>query len=140
MQSKALFSGLVVDEFDRPVDTAQVGGEAMYVIDDQGFRRHIPAVDVDRAVLAEMKASVEGHEDLLSEQAAKMMGQEDPFSRAMLEQQIKNIDEHFEQVLQAGIPEDARMYLGMTGFKVRINYHGELLELVQPGQVAPDEE
>jgi hypothetical protein len=139
MHARALFSGLIVDEYDHAVETAQVGGEAMYVIDDQGFRRHIPAVQVDRAVLEEMKSSIEGHEDQLTEQAAKMMGQDDPFSRAMLEQQIKNMGDHFDQVLQMGIPEEARAYMGMAGFKVRINFHGELLEIVQPGAVAPED-
>ena len=46
-----LFAGLVVDENDRPVQTASIGNEPAYVIDDDGFKRHIPAEQVDRAVL-----------------------------------------------------------------------------------------
>ena len=46
----------------------------------------------------------------------------------------------FEQILEAGIPEESRAYMGMTGFKVRINLHGELLEVVQPGMIDPGDE
>jgi len=127
-----LFAGLVVDEFDRPVGTAQVGGEPCYVVDDDGFLRHIPSEEVDRQVLNEMRAMVEGHEDILSEQTAKMLGQDDIFSRALIEQQLKNIDKQFETILQTGIPEEGRAYMGMIGFKIVINVHGEVIRLEQP--------
>lgn len=133
-----LFAGLVVDEFDNPVDFVIVGDEPCYVVDDDGFRRHIPSEQVDRQVLQIMGESVKGHEDLLGEQAAKMLGQDDIFSRAALENQIKNIGNSFEQVLKTGIPEDGRAYLGMAGFRVRINHHGEVIELTQPGMEDPD--
>jgi hypothetical protein len=136
----ALFAGLVVDESDRPVTTAEVGGEAMYVVDDAGFFRHIPAEQIDRAVLSWMTSQMEGHEDALTEQAAKMLGVEDIFSRAMLEQQFKNLDEQMEKVLASGIPEEARAFLGMSGLKIRINVHGEVLEVQQPGRLASEDE
>lgn len=135
-----LFKGLIVDEFDKPVDTAFVGEEAFYVVDDDGFRRHVPSEDVDRQVLAEMTAMVEGHEDELSEQAAKMMGMDDIFSKAMLENQFKNLDQQMEQALKTGIPEEGRAYLGMAGLRIRINHHGDLLEVEQPGMIAPEDE
>ncbi|MBI3158891.1 MAG: hypothetical protein HYZ26_04760 [Chloroflexi bacterium] len=136
----ALFAGLVVDEYDQPVTTAEVGGEAMYVVNDGGFLRHIPAEQVDRVVLAWMTSQIEGHEDILSEQAAKMLGVEDIFSKAMLEQQFKNIDEQMEKVLASGIPEEARAFLGMSGLKIRINVHGEVLEVQQPGRIDTSDE
>ncbi len=52
MSKKALFAGLVVDENDRVADTATVGDEAFYVVDDAGFKRHIPAAQIDRQVLS----------------------------------------------------------------------------------------
>jgi len=134
-----LFAGLVVDEFDNAVGTSHVGDEPMYVVDDAGFKRHIPSEQVDKAVLQQMADMIEGHEDELSKQAATMMGQDDLFSQAILENQLLNIDERFEDLLQAGIPEDVRAYLGMTGLKIRINHHGELIEVVQPGMIDPDE-
>lgn len=134
-----LFAGLIVDEYDNPVTFAHVGDEPMYVVDDAGFRRHIPSEQIDRAVLQQMAEMIEGHEDEISKQAAKMTGQDDLFSQAILENQLLNIDERFDELLQIGIPEEGRAYLGMTGFKVRINLHGELLEVIQPGMVDPGE-
>jgi hypothetical protein len=134
-----LFAGLVVDEYDNPVTFAYVGDEPMYVVDDAGFMRHIPSEQIDRAVLQQMAEMIEGHEDEISKQAAKMTGQDDLFSQAILENQLLNIDERFDELLQVGIPEEGRAYLGMTGFKVRINLHGELLEVIQPGMIDPEE-
>lgn len=133
MAKKALFEGLVVDEFDRPVELTYVGGESCYVVDDQGFRRHISSEQVDRQVLDQMHELIEGHEDVLSEQAAKMIGQEDIFSVAMLAHQLKQIETQFDALLESGIPAEARAYMGMMGFKVRINLHGEVLSVDQPG-------
>jgi hypothetical protein len=132
MPRQPLFAGLVVDEFDRPVATAFVGDEPCYVVEDAGFKRHIPSEQVDRAVLETMRQQISGNEDLLSEQAAKMLGTEDIFSRAMLENQLKNIDKQFETLLQTGIPEEGRAFMGMSGFKVVINLHGEVIRLDQP--------
>lgn len=132
MPRQPLFAGLVVDEFDRPVATAIVGDEPCYVVDDAGFKRHIPSEQVDRAVLETMRQQISGNEDLLSEQAAKMLGTDDIFSKAMLENQLKNIDKQFDALLQAGIPEEGRAYMGMSGFKVVINMHGEVIRLDQP--------
>lgn len=139
MPNKALFAGLIVDENDQLVETAVVGDETMYVVNDYGFRRHIPARDVDREVLRRMTEQIKGHEDLLSEQTAKMLGQEDIFSRAMIENQLKNIDQQLDNVLNTGIPEEGRAYMGMLGFKVIINVHGEVISLEQPGAMMGDE-
>lgn len=133
MALQPLFAGLVVDEFDRRVDTALIGSDPCYVVDDAGFRRHIPAEQIDRTVLGEIASLMKGSEDILSEQTAKMLGQEDVFTKAAIEQQLKNIDKQFDQLMQVGIPEDMRAYLGMIGFKVVINIHGEVLKVEQPG-------
>src|SRR5262245_47068216 len=139
MSRQALFTGLVVDEFDRRVDTALVGDDPCYVVDDNGFRRHIPAEQVDRAVLSQIADLMKGSEDLISEQTAKMLGQEDVFTKAAIEQQLKNIDKQFDQLMQVGIPENMRAYMGMTGFKIIINVHGEVLKVEQPGTTGGDE-
>jgi len=133
MPPQPLFAGLVVDETDRPVESAVVGDEPCYVINDAGFRRHIPAAQVDRQVLKQMQDLIKGSEDLISEHTAKMLGQEDVFTVAAIEQQLKNMDKQFDVLMQQGLPEDARAYLGMMGFKVVINYHGEVLRVEQPG-------
>jgi hypothetical protein len=140
MSKKPLFEGLVFDENGNPAETAFVGDEPCYVVNDAGFRRHIPSEQVDLQVLKAIQDTIEGNEGLLSEQAAKMLGQDDIFSRAMIETQLKNMDKQFEQLMETGIPEEARTYIGMTGFRIRINVHGEIVEIEQPGMIAPEDE
>ncbi len=139
-QKEALFAGLIFDEDDNPVEATKVGDEPMYVVNDQGFHRHIPAEQIDRQVLSHMGEMIKGHEDLLSEQAAKMMGADDIFSKAVIDNQLKNIEAQFEQILETGIPEGSRAYLGMSGLKIRINYHGDVLEVEQPGSAGSPED
>jgi len=130
----------VFDESGRPADSAYVGDEPCYVVDDAGFRRHIPSEQVDRAVLANMQELIKGSENLVSEQAAKMIGQEDPFSVAAIANQLKNMDKQFDAMMETGLPEDARAYLGMMGFKIVINYHGEVISVEQPGIASDDDD
>ena len=139
MPRQPLFAGLVVDENGRPVETAYVGEDPCYVVDDAGFRHHILSEKVDRQVLEMMRQQISGHEDLLSGQTAKMLGTDDIFSKAMIEKQLKNIDQQFENVLKTGIPEDGRAYMGMVGFRVMINVHGDVVRVDQP-TVADDGE
>lgn len=134
MSEKALFAGLVVDENDRAVEIGYVGSEACYIVNDAGFHRYIPTEDVDRQVLALIKDQIQGNEDLLTEETARMLGQEDLFTAAVIKNQLKNIDQQFDALIQAGIPEDARAYMGMMGFRVVINLHGEVLRVDQPSR------
>lgn len=139
MAPQALFSGLVYDENDQPVETTTVGQEPFYVVDDAGFKRHIPSEQVDCQVLDLLKDQIEGHEEIISEQAATMLGQDDIFSRAVFLEQLKNIDKQFDQMIELGLPEENRAYMGMTGFKIVINHHGEVVDFIQPGMIADDE-
>jgi hypothetical protein len=138
MPRQPLFTGLVFDEFGKPAEATLVGDEPCYVVDDAGFRRHVPSEQVDSQVLDQLAEMMKGSEDLLSEQAAKMLGQEDVFSRAAIQQQLKNIDQQFDQLLQVGLPEDMRTYLGMMGFKIIINIHGEVLKVEQPDAITDE--
>ncbi len=136
MAPQALFSGLVYDENDLPVETTTVGDEPCYVVDDAGFKRHIPTEQVDCQILERLKEQIEGHEEIISEQAATMLGQDDIFSRAVFLEQLKNIDKQFDQMIEAGLPEENRAYMGMTGFKIIINHHGEVVDFIQPGLIS----
>ncbi|OGO12450.1 MAG: hypothetical protein A2Y53_05970 [Chloroflexi bacterium RBG_16_47_49] len=140
MVYQPLFKGLIFDEIDQPVDVTDVGDEPCYVVNDAGFHRHIPSEQVDRQVLMIMGKMVQGHEDQLAEQTAKMLGQDDIFSKALIENQLKNLEQQFDAVLKTGIPEEGRAYMGMMGFRVKINVHGEVLDVNQPGTVAPEDE
>ena len=135
--SGALFSGLVIDELDRPVDVTLVGDESFYVFDDDGFRRHVESRFVDRQVLEQMRAMIQGNEALISEGTMKMLGQEDIFTKAMIERSLRNVDEQFDQLLAQGLPEEARAWLGMLGFRVVIDVHGNVVRVEQPS--APEE-
>ena len=140
MPNQAIFAGLVVDENDNAVGVTYIGEEPCYVVDDAGFHRHIPAEQVDRQVLQFMQDQVKGNEEAISEQASKMMGQDDIFTRAIIQNQIKNIGQQFDALLKTGIPEDGRAYLGMMGFRVVINVHGEVIEVRQPAATAGEDE
>ncbi len=133
MSNKALFAGLVMDEQGNPLEVAQLGDEAQYVLDDNGFLRHIDAEVVDRQVLAHLQEQIEANKPAVEEGIMKMMGSEDIFTKAAIDNSIQNMD----QVLKQGIPDDARQMLGMMGFRVVVNYHGEVLRIEQPG-VADD--
>ena len=102
-------------------------------LDDDGFRRHIPSEQVDRQVLHAIREMIEGYEDMISDQTAKMLGKDDIFSRAAILSQLKQMDKQFDALMETGIPEEAKAYLGMMGFKIRINVHGEVIDIAQPG-------
>lgn len=140
MSPQPIFAGLIFDENDQPVEVAYVGNEPMYVVNDAGFRRHIPSAEIDLQVLKMMTDLIEGNENLVSEQTAKMLGQDDPFSRAAIESQIKSFASQLDALLETGIPEEVRAYLGMMGFRIRVNHHGEILDVEQPGVIAPEDE
>ena len=139
MAKKALFSGLIFDEDNQVVEVSYVGSDPCYVVDDAGFKRHIPAEDVDRQVLNQMLDQIKGNEELFTEQTAKILGQEDLFTVAMIKNQLLNIDKQIDQIFESGIPEEGRAYMGMMGFRIVINYHGEIVEVSQPGAISDDE-
>ena len=135
MPKQPLFAGLVIDETGQPAETGYIGDEPVYILDDAGFRRHVSSEQIDRQVLQHLQDIMKGSEDLISEQTAKMLGQEDVFTLAAIEQQLKNMDKQFDALLQQGLPEEARVYLGMMGFKVVVSYQGEVLRVEQPGAI-----
>ena len=136
MSHKALFAGLVVDENGQPLDVTLTGDEAQYVLDDNGFRRHIEAEAIDRQVLAQLQEQIEANKEAVEQGLMKMMGSEDIFTKAAIDKSIKDMD----QVLKQGIPDEARQMLGMMGFRVVIDYHGKVLRIEQPGAVDDSDE
>ena len=137
MTHEPLFKGLVVDENDHIVQTGMIGSEPCYIVDDSGFKRHIPSEEIDLEVLGKLGDQIKGNEEMIADEAAKMSGQDDLFSHAIIENQLKNMEKQFSLILQTGLPDDTRAYLGMMGFKVIIDIHGAIVEIVQPGR-APD--
>jgi hypothetical protein len=126
----ALFAGLVQDEAGRPVDTVMVGDVPNYVVEVDGFRRHVDAEAVDRKVIELLREQFMEHREIATEAMLKMLGKDDLFTKAMIDASIKNMD----QVIHHGLPEGARAWLGMLGFRVILNTHGEVVELQMPEQ------
>ena len=139
MSKTALFAGLVVDEGDRSLETALVGEEAFYIVDDDGFRRHVPAEEIDKTVLAELRDQIMENRDAVTQGALQMMGADDLFSKAMIDSSLKNIDSNFAKLMDQGLPEQARQWLGMLGFRIVVNYHGEVVRMDSPGVAGTDE-
>ena len=140
MGTKAVFEGLVFDENDQQLSIGYVGSEACYVVDDDGFLRHISAEQIDRQVLVELSGHIEENKDIIAEQTGKMIGKDDLFSHAIIQNQLKDMDGQMERLMDQGLPEDGRAYLGMLGFKIVVDYHGEVLHIEQPTMPADDEE
>ena len=136
MANKALFQDLIFDELGNRVETAVVGHEMFYVIDDAGFKRHIDADQVDRQVLSIFLQQLEENKETAVEQALRMMGKDDLFTKAAIDAQLNNID--MDQIIAQGIPAQARDMMGMMGFRITINFHGEVVDIAQP--TAPDDE
>jgi hypothetical protein len=132
----ALFAGLVEDDSGRPVDVALVGGEPCYVVDDDGFRVHVPSEPIDRHVIETFRQQFLEHREIATEAMLQMLGKDDLFTKAMIDSSIENM----AQVIERGLPEDARAWLGMLGFRVVINAHGEVVRLEMPEQADPDGE
>jgi hypothetical protein len=135
MARHALFAGLVFDESDNLVETAAIGAEAHYVVDDAGFKRHIDAEIVDRQVLSFFIQQLENNKDIAVEQAMNFMGKDDLFTKAAIDAQLNNID--MDQIVAQGIPLQARNMMGLLGFRIIINFHGDVIKLDQPS--VPDE-
>lgn len=136
MAAQAVFQGLIFDESGEPVEVTVVGGENFYVVDDQGFRRHIETQHVDRQILEQMFSLIDGNEELISQGTMKMLGQEDIFTKAAIESSLKDVEGQIQQMMTTGLPEDVRMWLGMVGFRAVIDVHGTVIHIEQP--TAPD--
>jgi hypothetical protein len=126
----AFFEGLVVGEDGVPVSVARLGDATFYVVDDDGFRRHVDARDVDRVVLQQFLAQLGAHREEASTAMLRMMGQEDLFTKAMVDSALRNID--VDQLLDHELPPDVRQWLGLMGFRVVIDRHGEICRVDMP--------
>lgn len=128
MSRVAMFAGLVVDEEGNAAEVTHVGENACYVVYDDDFKRHIDAEEVDRQVLRFMREQVEGQRDVAVSAVLDMMGKDDIFTKAAVEASINNMEESVGQP----IPEDARQLLGMMGFRIIIDIHGNVVDVNFP--------
>ena len=129
---KAIFQGLVVDENGSAVGTGYVGDDPTYIVVEDGFSYHVDAGHVDEQVLAFFRQQVDQNKDIVSDGMLKMMGKDDLFSKAAVDNSLRNIDKNFAQLMEQGIPEQGRMYLGMLGMRIIINRHGDVVHMDMP--------
>lgn len=130
---KAIFADLVYDEQGNQVKTTYLGQEPHYVIMDGDFARHVAAEEIDQQVVSWLSEQISANKDLVSQGVMQFMGKDDLFTKAMIDSSINRMDE----LMQQGLPDDARMMLGMMGFKVIVNIHGDLVKLDMPAQQFP---
>jgi len=133
--NRPLFEGLVYNEEGELAETAHVGDEAQYVILDAGFRRHVSAADVDRQVLSFIKQQIAANQDMVTQSAMDMLGKDDLFTKAAIDASIQNMDE----LANVEIPEDARTWMGLMGFRVTVDVHGEVVEIIGSGQLTDED-
>jgi hypothetical protein len=130
----ALFAGLVVNELDELAEVAYIGAVPHYVILDDSFRRHVEAETVDRQVIQLLRQQILSNRELVTQGMLAMLGRDDLFTKAMIDASIQNLEKHIDVLFEHGLPEDTRTWLGMLGFKVVVNVHGEVVRLDAPGQ------
>jgi len=136
-QKKALFADLVFNEKDEPAEVVHLEGVPYYVILDNDFRRHVEALYVDRQVVAMIREQILSQRELVTEGILELLQRDDLFTKAAVDSSIEQLDKGlFEQ----GIPQEARAWLGMLGFKVVVDHHGDVVRLDMPTQEIPLDE
>ena len=136
MSNSAMFEGLVFDERRKAAQVSHVGERACYVVDEDGFLRHIDAAQVDQQVLGFLKGQVDQHRELAVSGMLDLMGKDDIFTKAAVESSIDNID----QAVGQAIPEQSRQWLGMMGFRVIIDDQGQVVDIEMPaGEIEEDD-
>lgn len=117
-----------MDQAGNPTPVAWVGERACYVVDDDGFLRHVDAAKVDGQVMAIIKGQVDEHRDMAVDGVLQMLGQDDIFTKAAVESSIDKMD----QTVGQPIPAEARQWLGMLGFRIVIDDQGTVVDIQMP--------
>ena len=100
------------------------------MIPDGDFRRHVEAAVVDDAVLAQLREQITSQQDLVTQGVLDFLGKDDLFTKASIDLALKN----FEQGFRQADPEQWKPMLGLMGFRVIVNIHGEVVRVDYPTQ------
>lgn len=130
--NKALFEGLVFDEYGNALPVAYVGDEPTYVYAEAGFKYHVDARRVDQQVLDVLAQQINQNQELVAQGMLKFLGKDDLFTKAAIDNSIRNMDKNLPMLFEQGIPEQTRAYLGMLGFRIVINRQGDVIDLDMP--------
>ena len=133
--SQALFRGLVYNEQGEPAEVAYIGGVAHYAIPDDGFLRHVEAYKVDDAVIDHLQAQVSAVQNEVVQGILQLLGKRDIFTKAALDASLRNLG----QQLRESNPEQWTPWLRLMGFRVVVDVHGEVIEIIYPQQPGEEE-
>lgn len=134
LQRQALFAGLVYNEEGQSAELAYIGGVAHYVINDAGFLRHVESSRIDNQVLADLKARIGSMQGDIVRGILQMLGKDDILTKAALDASIRNLEQNVRQ----SDPNQWGPWLRLFGFRVVVDVHGQVLEVVYP--TGPDNE
>jgi predicted RNA polymerase sigma factor len=95
----------------------------------------VPSEYIDRQVLKWLQEQIFANREMVTEGLMAMLGKDDLFTKAMIDASIENID----QVIEQGLPDDVRTWLGMFGFRIVVDIHGDVMRVELPSQEAPEE-
>ena len=140
MANKAFFTGLIYDENENLIESVTIGNEAFYIVDDYGFKRHIDSREVDEKIVRLFTDQINGNEEYLAKAAADMTGKNDLFSMAMFKNSLMNIDKEIDTMFRQGPPPGLSEFLGMSGFRVNIDMHGNITNVNMPAVGSDSEE
>ena len=136
IEAQALFAGLVYNEEGQPAEVTYIGGVAHYAIPDDGFMRHVEASRIDGAVIAQIKAQITSNQEEVVRGMMQMMGKDDLFTKAAIDASIRNMEQNIRQ-------SDSNQWLPwlrLMGFRVVVNVHGEVVQVMYPSQADEDGE
>jgi hypothetical protein len=131
---KALFPGLVYNQAGEEARVVSIGGVAHYAIPDEGFLRHVEAFRVDEAAVDALQETMSSMRGEIVAGMLQMMGTDDILAKAALEASIDNVGPS----LRRSDPSQWSPMLRLYGFRIVVDVHGHLQEIIYPRQDAPD--
>ena len=133
-KARAIFGGLVFNEAGEAAGVVAIGGIEHYAIPDQGFMRHVEAYRIDDIVLDGLQRQLGEVRPQIVEMMLDMLGRRDIFTKAALDSSVENLADN----VRRGDPRQWTTMLGLAGFRIIVDHHGEIVEVVFPSQ--PDDE
>lgn len=125
---QALFEGLVYNEAGVAAKVSYIGGVAHYGIDDAGFVRHVEAHKIDSAVIARIQEQADSMQGEIVTAMLEMLGKRDLFTKAAIDASLRNLEDGIRQ----SDPNQWLPWLQLFNFRVVVDVHGDIVELIEP--------
>ena len=90
---------------------------------------------MDDAVIAQLQEQITSMQDEVVQGMLEMLGKKDLFTKAAIDASIRNLDQGIRQ----SDPEQWVPWLQLFGFRVMVDVHGEVVELIYPTVPTEDE-